>query len=132
MLDQAAINRLNQHPTSKEAEAEMKRLRPDWYLSVTPNDPISDLAIVGLMLALWEDEGEKTLDAPEVATRDWVEQVKLPEMSEEEIKTLLDQVDVTGSLTDVTDSIMDVLYGMESEKPEDEQMPIPNFWPVGD
>lgn len=135
MLDQAAINRLNQHPTSKEAEAEMKRLRPDWGVSESPNNPTDGLAIVGLMLALWEDEGEKTLEAPEVRERDWLEN-RLRAMPEKEIKAVLERASVSAArvgeiplLEDVTGSLMEAIREIESEKPENEQETVPDFWP---
>lgn len=126
MLDQAAINRLNQHPTSKQAEAEMKRLQPDWYLSESPNNPTDGLALLALLQALAEEQGNMH---PAVMEREWLETVKFPSLTEMEAKVLLDRVDVSGTLEDVTGSLMEAIREIESEKPEDEQETVPDFWP---
>ena len=129
MLDQAAINRLNQHPTSKEAEAEMKRLEPDWYLSEFPNVPVLGMAIVDLLATLWENEGEH-LERPEAKEKTWLED-RLQEMSEAELKDFLDKTSLVrgGILQDQTGAMMYAMEQMNSEKPEDEQIVIPDFWP---
>ena len=129
MLDQAAINRLNQHPTSKEAEAEMKRLEPDWYLSEFPNVPVLGMAIVDLLATLWENEGEH-LERPEAKEKAWLED-QLQEMSEAELKEFLDRTEIKRDVTlqDQTGAFMLTLEEMNSEKPEDEQIVIPDFWP---
>ena len=118
MLDPKSISRLNQHETSKKAAAELRKLRPDWTL--TDPQTTDDLAVMALLLALWEDEGEQA-ETPEAKERAWLVD-RLAEMSEAEISRLLDATDVTGALQDVTGSMMEALREASTEV-------VPDFWP---
>lgn len=122
MLDQSAINRLNRHPTSLLAEAEMRRLQPDWNLSPT-HPPVDGLAVMGLLQA-FEEERNYSFVMPEEMEAQWLMYDKIPFMSEAEIKELLDRMEVNkgGTLEDLTGSMMEAMRDVTPERS------VPDYW----